>query len=125
MDEINCKISDAEWVVMKVLWEESPLTSTSIIEALRPKTNWNPKTIHSLIHRLVKKKILDVNKDCTQFQFYPLIKKKYCVMEATLSFIQKVYDGSHNLMIANCIKNEKLSQKEIAELQNLLNEKMK
>ena len=125
MDEINFKISDAEWVVMKILWQESPLTSTNIIEALRSKTNWKPKTIHSLIDRLVKKGALAINKDCSQFQFYPIVEKKDCVNEETKSFIEKVYNGSSNFMISSFIKNEKMSKDEIEDLQRLLNEKLK
>lgn len=122
MDEINCKISDAEWIVMKVLWEESPLTSTDIIEYLKDKTDWKPKTIHSLINRLVKKGAIGINKEGAQFQFYPLVEKEECEMEETRSFIKKVYDGSLSLMVSNFIKNEKPSKDEIEELQNLLNE---
>lgn len=125
MSKINCKISDAEWIIMKVLWESSPLTSTNIIEILKPQTNWSPKTIHSLISRLVKKEAVGINKDCAQFQFYPLVEKKDCVMEETKSFLKKVYDGSFHLMIANFIKDEKISQNEIDELQKLLDERMK
>lgn len=46
-------------------------------------------------------------------------------MEETRSFIKKVYDGSVNLMFSSFIKNEKLSKKEIEELQQLLNEEVK
>ena len=125
LNDINYKISDAEWVVIKVLWEKSPLTSTKIIEALSPKTKWSPKTIHSLIDRLVKKEVVGVNKDCSQYQFYPLALKKDCVMKETRSFIKKVYDGSINLMVANFIKNDNLSQSEIEELHRLLNKGIK
>ncbi|MGH4124688.1 MAG: BlaI/MecI/CopY family transcriptional regulator [Clostridium sp.] len=125
MNEINLNISDAEWIVIKILWEKSPLTSTDIIEALSPQTNWSPKTIHSLISRLVKKGAVGVNKDCSQFQFFPLVEKKDCVMKETRSFIKKVYDGSLKLMVTNFIKDEKLSKDEIEDLQRLLNEKMK
>lgn len=125
MDEINIKISDAEWVVMKILWQESPLTSTNIIESLKSKTNWKPKTIHSLIDRLVKKGAVAVNKDYSQFQFYPIVEKKGCINEETKSFIEKFYNGSSNFMISSFIKNEKMSKDEIEDLQRLLNEKLK
>lgn len=125
MGKINCKISDAEWIVIKVLWEKPQLTSTMIIDSLNSKTDWKPKTIHSLIDRLVKKGAVGVNKDCAPYQFYPLLEKKDCVMEETRSFIKKVYDGSLNLMVASFIKNEKLSKDEIEELQKLLNKSIK
>lgn len=124
MKEINCKISDAEWIVMKVLWEDAPLTAAKIIEALSSNKKWSPKTIHSLISRLVKKGALGVNKEMPQYEFYPLVDKRDCILEETRSFIQKVYDGSLHLMLANFIKDEKISEKEIEELQRLLDEKI-
>ena len=124
MNKLNLNITDAEWVIIKVLWEKSPLTSTKIIEALSDKTNWSPKTIHSLIDRLVKKETIGVNKEGSHFQFYPLVEKKDCEMKETRSFIKKVYDGSLQLMVINFIKNEKLSKSEIEQLQRLLNDKM-
>jgi Predicted transcriptional regulator len=122
---VNYKISDAEWIVINVLWDESPLTSTKIIETLKSKTDWKPKTIHSLIDRLVKKGVVGVNKENAQFEFYPLVEKRECVMEETRSFIKKVYDGSVHLMVSNFIKNERLSQDEIEELQKLLDQNKK
>ncbi|PGY07114.1 BlaI/MecI/CopY family transcriptional regulator [Bacillus sp. AFS031507] len=123
MKKIDCKISDAEWIVMKVLWEEAPLTAAKIIEALSSNKEWSPKTIHSLISRLVKKGVLGVNKETPQYEFYPLVDKRDVILEETRSFIQKVYDGSLQLMLANFIKDEKISEKEIEELQRLLDKK--
>ena len=125
MKKVNCKISDAEWLIMRVLWEESPLTAAKIIEALKPETKWKPKTIHSLISRLVKKEALGIDKASVQYQFYPLAAKKDCVIEETRSFVQKVYDGSSYHMLANFIKDEKISPNEIEDLKKLLNEKLK
>lgn len=125
MKQNTCKISDAEWYVMKVLWNESPLTTTRIIEALNQVTNWKPKTIHSLISRLVKKGALGVDKESGQYQYYPLAAKEKCIKEETGSFIRKVYEGSFYTMVANFISDDKISKNEIEELKKLLDEKLK
>jgi len=119
------KISDAEWQVMRVLWEKSPLTSTEIIDFLRDSTAWSPKTIHTLISRLVKKKVIGVNKDSSLYRYFPLVTREECRKEETRSFIQKVYDGSMHLFLKSFIKYEKLTQEEIEELRQLLDEKGK
>ena len=123
MERNNCKISDAEWIVMRVLWAQSPLTTTKIIEALNTDINWSPKTIHSLISRLVKKEALGVDKSFGQHQFYPLVVKAECVKEETVSFIKKIYEGSFYNMVVNFINDDKISQKEIEELKKMLDEK--
>lgn len=116
-------ISDAEWQVMKVLWEKSPLTSTEIIDSLRHDSTWSPKTIHTLISRLVKKGALGVRKDSPLNRYFPLVTQEECRKVETKSFVQKVYDGSLQMLIANFIKDEKLSSKEIDELSRILDEK--
>lgn len=124
MTDKNCRISDAEWMVMKVIWQESPLTASSVIERLKPDTNWSPKTVLTLIARLVKKGALNVDKEAGLNQYYPLILQEECMREETNSFLQKVYGGSLHMLIANFVKNESLSKNEIQELRKLLDEKM-
>lgn len=119
------KISDAEWQVMKVLWREFPLAASSIIEQLKPESEWSPKTIQTLIGRLVKKGILGVNKENSTYRYYPLVSQKECMREETKSFLQKVYDGSFHMLLANFVKDENLSPKEIHELKKLLDETIK
>ena len=123
MTEASCKISDAEWLVMRVLWQESPLTASLVIEQLRSNTRWSPKTIQTLITRLVKKRALGVNKVLRLNHYYPLISEEECMREETNSFLQKVYGGSLQLLLANFVKNESLSEKDIQELKNLLDKK--
>lgn len=116
-------ISDAEWQIMKVLWKNSPLNASEIIAALKPDTAWNPKTIHTLISRLVKKEALGVRKTNPFYQYYPLVSEEECVQEETKSFLHKVYDGSFHMLVANFLKEEKLSSDEIDELQRILDHK--
>lgn len=117
------KISDSEWEVMKVLWRKSPLTSSEIIEILKEYTSWNPKTIHTLISRLIKKDAVKVEKNEPFYLYYPKVSQEECRKTETKSFIKKVYGGSIHLLISNFMRNEKLSQEEIDELRKILDEK--
>ena len=53
------KISDAEWSLMKILWNKSPLTANQLVELLSSTVKWNHRTIKTLLNRLVKKGALD------------------------------------------------------------------
>ncbi|WP_432404832.1 BlaI/MecI/CopY family transcriptional regulator [Wukongibacter sp. M2B1] len=115
------KISDAEWQVMKVLWKKSPLTAAEIIDTLQPETKWNRKTIHTLIQRLVKKDVLGIKEE-NPYMYYPLLEEELCMKEETKTFLEKVYDGSLQLLMTNFLKSEKLSKQEINKLKKLLDE---
>ena len=115
------RISDAEWEVMEVLWEESPLTSSKIIKRIQPYKDWNSKTIHTLISRLAHKNIVGVDKTSpNKYLYYPLISKEKCRLQETENFLQKVYDGSLSMLVANFVEENKLSSEEIESLKKLL-----
>ncbi|HEY5584268.1 MAG TPA: BlaI/MecI/CopY family transcriptional regulator [Ruminiclostridium sp.] len=113
-------ISDSEWKVMKVIWKKSPMLGGEIVEELQPDTGWNPKTIHTLIRRLVAKGAIRAKKEKTYYSYYSAVTEDECVKEETETFLQKCFNGSFNMLIANFIKDEKLSDKDIEELQALL-----
>ena len=53
------RISETEWELMRVVWARSPLTAAEIIAELRTADpTWHPKTVRTLLNRLVKKKAL-------------------------------------------------------------------
>ena len=118
-------ITDAEWKVMRVLWNRSPMTGGEIAHQLEAETSWNPKTIHTLLRRLVQKGAVTAIRENTYYSYGAALSEKDCVKEETDSFLEKCFNGSANMLLANFIKNENLSEKDIAELQTLLDSKKK
>lgn len=116
-------ISDAEWQIMKVLWAQSPLSANEIVERLEGRSNWKPKTIKTLIGRLVAKKALSYHNDNRTYLYYPIVEEQDCVLSESESFIKRVYNGSINMMIANFLEHKQLSKEEIADLKKILDEK--
>jgi BlaI family penicillinase repressor len=117
------RISDAEWTVMKVLWTKAPLTANEVAEILEPDTHWNPRTIKTLLNRLVKKKALGFQEDGRRYLYHPLVDEAACVREESRSFLQRVYGGALKPMLAALIAEEELSPEEIDELRRILDEK--
>lgn len=117
------KISDAEWEVMKVIWDLEEATSNEVIESLRGKQSWKNTTIKSLISRLLNKEVISFKKVGKEYFYFPLISEKECVKEESESFLRKVFNGSINEMLVNFIKSDNLTKEDINELKNILDEK--
>jgi BlaI family penicillinase repressor len=98
------KITDAEWLVMKVLWKEAPLTASKIIKELKNDIEWSPTTVQTLVSRLVKKRALGVNKESSAYKYFPLISEEECMRVETNSFLDKVYNGSFLSLVENFIR---------------------
>lgn len=119
-EQIN--ISDAEWKVMCVLWEGHPLTSSQIIQELKD-INWNPNTIHTLLSRLEKKKIIGVQKKSRFKEYSPLVSREECQIYETKTFLEKVYSGSMKMFLSSYINQDDLSKDDIEYLKKLIEKK--
>jgi len=117
------RISEAEWQVMKALWAASPLTADDVVEALEPTTTWSPKTIKTLISRLVHKRALGFKKDGRRYLYHPVVDETACARAESRSFLQRVYGGALTPMLAMFLEEEELTPEEIAELRRILNRK--
>ena len=55
------QISEAEFEVMKIVWKYAPISTNDITDKLLQTTSWSPKTIQTLIKRLVNKGVLTLS----------------------------------------------------------------
>lgn len=118
------KISDTEWEIMNILWNKAPLTAAEVIEALQATdASWHPKTAKTLLNRLVMKKALGFRKEGRGYLYRPLVRRETCVSAESESFLDRLFGGSLQPMIAHFVERKKLSRKEIEALKRLLEEK--
>jgi len=116
------RIAESEWLVMRVLWRRSPRTANDVVEELASATRWRPKTVKTLLSRLVAKKALGFTKEGRAYLYYPIVAEAECAKAESLSFLKRVYSGALAPMIANLLEDEALSEEEIAELRRMLDE---
>jgi BlaI family penicillinase repressor len=118
------KISDAEWTVLKAVWQLSSPTAREVVEQLKGQSDWKPKTIHTLLARLVQKGALATEKSGREHVFQPLVSERDCRLTASHSFLEKVFDGEIAPFLATFLESKKLTRKEIDELKSILEEKI-
>jgi BlaI family penicillinase repressor len=116
------QISDAEWEVMKVLWEKSPISVSDLSRELA-STGWHQKTIRTMVIRLARKGVIDHQVKDGVYHYSPLISKTESLSAATRSFVDRVFDGALAPMIAHFAGHRRLSAQEKSELKKLLADK--
>ncbi len=117
------KISESEWLVLKAIWAENPVTANRIVDILSGSTNWKPNTIKSLLNRLVKKGAVGHESVGRVYQYYPLIEESLLVKAESRSFLKRVFNGAIQPMLATLIESEDLSREDIADLKRILEKK--
>ena len=113
-------ISEAEFEVMKVVWRLAPVSTTEITNALTSTTAWSPKTIQTLIKRLVNKRALSYEKQGRMFVYTPLIEEKEYASQQSRSFLKRFYDGDITAMLSAYVETAPLSAAQIDSLRSLL-----
>ena len=116
-------ISDAEWEVMEVLWAHSPLTANEVVDQLAGRKTWSPKTVKTLLNRLVTKEALAFDTQGKRYLYRPAIQRDQCVRGESHSFLDRVFGGAIGPMLAHFVNQSDLSPEEIESLQTLLSEK--
>ena len=118
----NLKISDAEWEVMEVIWEKSPLTAEEIIVMLETKI-WSAQTVKTFISRLIKKGAIGFEKSGRSYLYYPMISEKQFKKKETRSFLDRVYGGRLKNLFSNFLDSETLTDEEIEYLRKVISDK--
>lgn len=116
-------ITDAEWEVMNVLWEQSPLAALEVARALATKTDWHPKTVKTLLGRLVRKGVLRYRVEGNLYLYSPAVARHRYVRQESASFIERVFGGETTPALAHFVRNANLSKEEIESLRRMLDEK--
>lgn len=117
------QVSDAEWEVMNVLWEQAPRTAADVVEALAGRTTWAPKTIKTLLGRLVKKGALRYKEEGNRYIYRPVFPRERYVEEASKSFLDRVFDGKATPMLVHFVEKAELSDDDLRELRAILDRK--
>ena len=110
------QISGAEWEVMQVLWEASPLSGTEVADRMGA----HPKTVKTLLGRLVKKGALRFKEEANRYLYRPAFERDKYVAEESRSFLQRVFGGEASPALVHFVENIDLTDDEIRELRDLL-----
>lgn len=119
------QISEAEFEVMKIVWKYAPINTNEITEQLVRSTSWRPKTIQTLIKRLVTKGVLTYEKQSRVFVYTPLVQESDYINQESNSFLNRYYGGNITAMLSSYLENDKLSEAEINSLRSLLSKNSK
>ena len=112
-------LSDGEWKIMNHLWE-GEATITELKNVLRADTGWDKHIIITMLSRMEKKGAVSHREGGRAKIFYPLISREEVSMQETRGFLQKVYKGSLGMMVNAMVEDHALSEEDIQELYDIL-----
>ena len=113
-------LSDGEWKIMNLLWESGGNTITELTASLQKETGWDKHIIITMLGRMEKKEAVAHRQGGRAKIFYPLVSRSEVSMQETRGFLEKVYRGSLGMMLNAMVEDQALSDEEIQELYEIL-----
>jgi BlaI family penicillinase repressor len=118
----SVSISEAESVVMEVLWRASPIATEDVVAALEPQGKWQESTVKTLINRLLKKGAINARKDGRRYLYSPVLTRKAWLSEESTGLLNRLFGGRVAPLVAHFSQQRKLSKKDVADLKRLIKE---
>lgn len=111
----NISIAETEWKVMELLWKEQKLTIGDIKKGLED-TGWSDSTVKTLVRRLVQKGAVKADDSLGQFRYSPMVSEGECKRKETKNLIDRIYNGSVKMLMANLVSDSNLTEEEAEQL---------
>jgi len=120
--KIPVSISEAESVVMEVLWRRSPVATEDVMAALQPHGKWQEPTVKTLLNRLLKKGAVNARKEGRRYQYSPVLTREQWLSNESTSLLNRLFGGRVAPLVAHFSAQRKLSKKDISDLKRLIRE---
>ena len=117
---MNRKLFDSELKVMEVLWREGDATAKKISDILKEQTGWNVNTTYTVIKKCIAKGAVERREP--NFMCRALISREEVQAAETDALIDRIYNGSADLLFASLLSRKTLSQEQIERLKRIVEE---
>jgi predicted transcriptional regulator len=115
-------ISEAEAVVMDVLWQRHPASADEVVAALAGRAEWAEPTVKTLLNRLLNKGAIRAEKEGRRYLYSPVLAREAWLAEQSASVVDRLFGGRVAPLVAHFSEQRKLSPADIAELKRLIAE---
>ena len=105
---------------MDAVWAGWPVTANEIVERLAGQTDWNPRTIKTMLNRLVGKGALGFKAEGKRYLYEPRASREDCVRAQSRSFLSRVFGGATGAALLHFVEEHDLSPAEIEQLKKVL-----
>jgi BlaI family penicillinase repressor len=119
------ELTEAEWAVIKAIWEREPCTAPDIQQKLEPQTGWTYSTVRTMMDRMVTKGLLTAAKVRKLTLYRSAITRAQAQRTELRYALKHAFNGALTPMGQCLLDTGKLSAEDLAQLEALLKAKRK
>jgi len=125
MPKLQIELTEAEWTIIKAVWENEPCAAPAIQQNLFQRTAWTYSTVRTLMDRMVAKRLLTARKVRNQTLYQSAVTREQAQRGELLYALKHAFNGAFTPMVQCLLDTNRLSAEELAELEALIKAKKK
>ena len=115
---MTINLFDSELKVMEILWKNGETSAKEIARLLNEQIAWSKTTTYTVIKKCIDKSAVE-RKD-PGFICHALISKEAVREQETKELVDKMFDGSSDLLVASLISGKKIGAAQLHKLRQLI-----
>ncbi len=115
------ELTQAEWEIMKVVWEKEPCAAGTVQETLAKSRDRAYSTVKTTMDRMAEKGFLEIEKIRNLQLFHSCVSKIDARRGEFRKMLKRAFDGALTPMMQFLIEHEGLSKKQASQLRKLVN----
>lgn len=120
MSTIPPELTEAEWAIIKAVWDKQPCTAPDIQTSLSPSKGWTYSTVRTLMDRMVTKGLLTAKKARHITLYNAAIDRQQAQLSELRYALKHAFDGALKPMVETLLTSEKLSSSDLDELEAMI-----
>ena len=125
MPRTQVELTEAEWSIIKAVWDREPCSAPEIQTTLYRSTKWAYSTVRTLMDRMAAKGLLCAEKARNATVYRSLVTREQARRGELLYALKHAFDGALTPMVQQLIETRDLTPGELDQLEALLRDKRK
>ena len=123
MPKPNTELTEAEWTIIKAVWDTEPCTAPEIQQKVRGPTGWRYSTVRTIMDRMVVKGLLTADREQYPTLYGSAVTRQEAQRGELFYALKHAFNGALTPMVQCLLDNGKFSAAELAELESLIKAK--
>jgi BlaI family penicillinase repressor len=120
MPQSPIELTEAEWTIIKAVWDAEPCTAPAIQEKLFKQTEWTYSTVRTLMDRMVGKGLLTAAKERNVTLYQSAVTQAQAQRGELLYALKHAFNGALTPMMQCLLETKEVSRDELDQLKQLI-----
>jgi BlaI family penicillinase repressor len=116
----SAELSEAEWDIMRIVWDQEPCAAGTVQEALEASRQWAYSTVKTMMDRMVAKDLLKITKIRNLQLFSARINAAQAKNGEFKRMLKRAFDGALTPLVQFLVEQDEFSKEDISQLREFV-----